>query len=76
MNFAEDGITSYSCHPGSVTTDFANKLSPITDFPSYALQKLYLKDNSFQKSPKQGAQTLIYCCIQENIESESGSYYA
>ena len=32
--------------------------------------------NFFALTPLQGAQTTLYCCLEDKIESESGGYYA
>jgi retinol dehydrogenase-12 len=32
--------------------------------------------NLFMKTPFYGAQTTLYCCLEDTIESESGLYYS
>jgi len=72
--FADQGITTYSVHPGAVITelgrDFKQKLPgflvPVTDY----LASLVLK------TPEEGAQTIIYCSVEPSVARETGLYYA
>ncbi|XP_049954636.1 retinol dehydrogenase 13-like isoform X2 [Schistocerca serialis cubense] len=68
------GVTTYSLHPGVIATELGRHLDD-SFFPGLSwifgkLGRLYLK------SPKQGAQTTIYCAVEESISNESGLYYS
>merc|ERR1712223_1586670 len=61
-----DNITAYSLHPGAVNTEIARYhqagLGSIVTF---------ITDNSlrfFGKTPAEGAQTTIYCCVDEEAK--------
>ena len=67
-------ISVYVLHPGTVQTNIATNIFPwyirlITDLLAAPL--LFC----FSKSTRQGAQTTIYCAVEESIASESGKYY-
>ena len=66
-------ITVYAVHPGAVATDlmrhYPRTKSFLTAIYPYGL-------NFFVKMPKDGAQTSIYCSVQEGIEDLSGEYFA
>ena len=67
-------ISTYALHPGTVKTNIATG-----KFPWYftmivkciSLPLMWL----FSKTATQGAQTTIYCAVDESIASESGRYY-
>lgn len=68
------GVTVYSLHPGVVATDLARHLDNV-----YFKGATWMVDHImkiFIKSPKQGAQTTIYCAVDESLASESGYYYS
>ncbi|XP_063967091.1 retinol dehydrogenase 11-like [Lytechinus pictus] len=62
------GVTCYSLHPGVINTEL------VRHFPSYAAPLLFL-GSAFLKTPEQGAQTNIYCCVDEKAGQETGLYY-
>ena len=67
-------ISTYVLHPGTVRTSIATGKFPwyirlFITFISIPLMVL------MAKSPKQGAQTTIYCAVDESISQESGHYY-
>ncbi|KAK3925667.1 Retinol dehydrogenase 11 [Frankliniella fusca] len=69
----ESGVTTYCLHPGAVATElfehFDTFLIPGTRF---------LLDNVgrfFIKTPRQGAQTSIYCAVSRSAARQSGLYY-
>ncbi|RLU18731.1 hypothetical protein DMN91_009088 [Ooceraea biroi] len=70
-----EGINVYSLHPGVITTEltrhFENAFSIVRYL--YAIAG-YLKQ-PFIKNPEQGAQTTIYCSIDETAAYETGLYY-
>lgn len=66
------GVTVYSLHPGVIRTELGRYvqtryplLSALLSFPALLLMK----------TPKQGAQTSIYCAVAEGLESQSGCYF-
>lgn len=65
----DSGATCYSLHPGCVCTDL---------YRHVLIGKIF---NSVVglivgKTPEQGAQTSIYCAVQEGIENDSGKYFS
>eukprot|EP00118_Oscarella_pearsei_P001201 m.6851 g.6851 ORF g.6851 m.6851 type:complete len:322 (+) comp17024_c0_seq1:24-989(+) len=70
------GVTSYSLHPGLVSTELQRHvrgwpiLGYITGF--FFSYVLYFA----MKSPSEGAQTSIYCAVDEAAGKSSGKYYA
>ena len=68
------GISVYALHPGIIATeigaDFVNKMSSCTAAIYTAIFKFTLK------TPFHGAQTTLYCCLEDKIENESGNYYS
>ncbi|EDV18917.1 uncharacterized protein TRIADDRAFT_34454 [Trichoplax adhaerens] len=68
------GVTANSLHPGAVKTDIARHLSIYQNsFLNILVQPLYWL---FMKTAKQGAQTSIYCAIDESIDGVTGKYFA
>jgi len=76
-----EGFKSYSLHPGVVRTEIFNK----TQMPPWfvklnpVLQKFVLGLTVvlvfiFGKSPVQGAQTSVFCCLEDGLKN--GEYYA
>lgn len=67
------GVTVYSLHPGVVRTELGRHL-----LPSLALwQRIILKPFVMLiKSPREGAQTSIYCAVDESLANVSGLYYS
>jgi len=62
-------ITTYSLHPGVIKTELGRHM------PLGFLFNL-IGGPSFLKSPVQGAQTTIYCAVEEDIEKHSGLYFS
>ncbi|XP_061602522.1 retinol dehydrogenase 13 [Cololabis saira] len=67
------GVTVYSLHPGVIRTELGRHL-----FPSLALWKRVVASvvMTMFKSPWQGAQTTIYCAVDESLVNVSGLYYS
>ena len=64
-------INVYCLHPGIVNTEVFRHVD----------KKWYIKlFRSLGKplfiTPAQGAQTTLYCCLEDSIENESGEYYS
>lgn len=67
-------VTTYCLHPGVVNTEFGRYIgSSLGTFCSWLFNGV---SKLFFKSPKQGAQTTIYCAVAEEVANESGYYYS
>ena len=68
-----DGITAFSLHPGAVNTEIVryHKQGLGSIFTSLAENGLRF----FGKTPWEGAQTTLFCCLDENIKTQSGHYF-
>lgn len=66
-------VTVYSLHPGVVDTELSRHLDQVV-FPG---SKWFYQNvgKIFMKSPEQGAQTTLYCALDEKLANESGEYY-
>ncbi|XP_029910224.1 retinol dehydrogenase 13-like [Myripristis murdjan] len=67
------GVTTYSLHPGVIRTELGRHF-----WPTMPLWKrvVYTPLMLFIKSPKEGAQTTIYCAVEESLQNETGLYYS
>ncbi|KDR15656.1 Retinol dehydrogenase 11 [Zootermopsis nevadensis] len=68
------GVTTYSVHPGVVATGLGRHLDT-----AFFKGITWLFDNIgklFIKTPEQGAQTTIYCAVDERTKNETGLYYS
>jgi len=65
----QSDVTTYSLHPGVIPTDISrhSKLLRLVNF-------VFLR--AMCKTTEQGAQTTIYCAVQEGIENVSGLYFS
>lgn len=66
-------MKAYSLHPGAVNTE-------IVRYHQAGLGSIftYMAENGlrwFGKTPLEGAQTTIFCCLDDTIAAESGSYF-
>ena len=66
------GVTVYCLHPGVIATELGRHIKDYLGIFSLAL----LVFRPFMKSPESGAQTSIFCAVDESIREESGKYYA
>ncbi|KAJ8308133.1 hypothetical protein KUTeg_013007, partial [Tegillarca granosa] len=66
-------VTINALHPGVVKTELVRYM-PLT-IPFF-LRWLFIPFKPFLKSPKQGAQTSIYCAVAEELEHVSGKYFS
>ncbi|XP_012282600.1 retinol dehydrogenase 12 [Orussus abietinus] len=67
-----EGITAYSLHPGVVSTELSRHVDS-TLFPGARMMFKML--TPVIKSPQLGAQTTIYCVVEESIADQSGFFY-
>ncbi len=67
------GVSTYAVHPGVINTDFWRNY--FLNFPPI---RVYMDITSwpFVKDIIHGAQTTIYCAVDESVASESGKYYS
>lgn len=68
------GINTYSLHPGLIKTDLYRHLNS----PIRSLIRTIVVDYifyPFSKTIKMGAQTTVYCAIDEKCSNETGLYY-
>ena len=65
------GITVYIVHPGWVNTDLIRHVK--NDFFYRALQSCH---SYIYRTPFYGAQTTLYCCLEEKLANQSGKYYS
>ncbi|CAG2240970.1 RDH12 [Mytilus edulis] len=67
------GVTTYSLHPGSINTELARHMRVKVKF---IMEALYFIITFFIKTPYEGAQTNIYCAVEESLDNETGKYYS
>ncbi|XP_021928779.1 retinol dehydrogenase 12-like [Zootermopsis nevadensis] len=68
------GVTTYSVHPGVVITDLQRHMD---DTFFKGAQSLFHGIGSFfLKKPEEGAQTTIYCSVDEKLADKTGLYYS
>ena len=68
----KDEVTAYSLHPGGIRTGILRKYEE-----KYMIFRLMWFLGSFLvKTPEQGAQTTIFCAIDESVSGHSGRYYS
>lgn len=68
------GINVYSLHPGVVRTELGRNYNT-TIIPGATFFFRYIM-RLFIKNAEQGAQTTIYCAVDENAANETGLYYS
>ncbi|XP_066928479.1 retinol dehydrogenase 11-like [Clytia hemisphaerica] len=70
---ADTDITTYAVHPGVVNTDLTRHYPRLEYVLKIGYPYIF---KYFIKTPNDGAQTSIYCSVQEGIENLSGEYFA
>lgn len=69
-----EDVTTYSLHPGVIRTDISRHFDKTVWYgASWAFNNIM---GLFLKSPRCGAQTTIYCAVDEGCAEESGLYYS
>lgn len=71
---ANTGISVYVLHPGVIATELGRHVQGKYKRITAILYKPIVE--KIVKSPFHGAQTTIYCCLDDSIECESGNYYS
>lgn len=77
FNFSDaniEGVTTYSLHPGVIATELGRHMDNTFFRGANWVYKTFV--SHLIKSPKQGAQTSIYCAVDEAAGKETGLYYA
>ncbi len=69
MVFLDTGVTTYALHPGVVYTEAARNLA-------WYLRAAVHVFAPFFKDAEHGAQTSVYCAVEERLQHESGFYYS
>lgn len=67
------GVTVYSLHPGVIRTELGRYYIPTLPLWKRILVKPLVM--LFLKTPWEGAQTTIYCAVDESVANQSGLYY-
>ena len=71
------GVTTYSLHPGVIATELSRHAAESRNLLSYLFYFLFYNvGGSLLKSPWHGAQTSLYCCLDDSIKDVSGKYYS
>jgi len=66
----DENISVYSLHPGVVVTDL------FRHWMNYGVIRCLMPlAKPFMKTPWHGAQTTLYCVLENKIEKETGCYY-
>jgi len=66
------GVTVHCLHPGVIATELGRHIKDYLGIFSVIL----LPMRPFIKTPESGAQTTIFCAVDESIREETGKYYA
>lgn len=66
-------VTAYTLHPGAIQTDLMRNAKEVYGRVFTSLLSSFAWT---LKTPEQGAQTTIYCSVDEKCAHESGLYYA
>lgn len=67
------GVSVYSLHPGVINTNLGRH---VKDTFGAVGQCLFVMVQPFIKTVDSGAQTTIYCAVEESITEHSGRYYS
>lgn len=67
------GVTTYSLHPGIINTELGRHLHSSHPWGMWFIMQM---TKYFIKTPVQGAQTTLYCSLDEECANETGLYYA
>ncbi|XP_016133682.1 dehydrogenase/reductase SDR family member 13-like isoform X1 [Sinocyclocheilus grahami] len=63
-------VTCYCLHPGVIATEIGRNMGVLQKLFSVPMSKLFFLD------PEGGAQTTLYCALQEGLEPLSGRYFS
>ncbi len=68
-------MTTYSVHPGAVDTELQRHMGDSYTLASILMPIALPFVRLVAKTPVQGAQTSIYCAVDESLSNVSGKYY-
>lgn len=68
-----EGVNTYSLHPGVIRTELGRHLDKVLFRGARRIIGMIFYP--FMKSPELGAQTTIYCSVDEKCANETGLYY-
>ena len=66
------GVTCYALHPGVIATDLGRHLQDM----NVVMRGIWRCFSPFIKTPESGANTTIYCAVEESIAEHNGRYYS
>jgi len=71
------GVTTYSVHPGAVLTPLSSHCnSQVTShWPKILIRAGWEFQRRVFKTPEEGVQTSLFCCVDESLSQETGKYY-
>eukprot|EP00095_Tigriopus_kingsejongensis_P007049 snap_masked-scaffold146_size311726-processed-gene-1.1 protein:Tk07049 transcript:snap_masked-scaffold146_size311726-processed-gene-1.1-mRNA-1 annotation:"retinol dehydrogenase 13-like" len=73
---ADTGVTTYSLHPGVIATELNRHASESSNILAYLFHFLfYNMSGGLIKTPWHGAQTTLYCSLDEGLKGQTGKYY-
>jgi len=67
------GITVCSLHPGIINTELYNHFQKSNPYLHMILSPFV---NFFMKTTLHGAQTTLYCCLEDKVSAQSGKYFS
>ncbi|XP_076143525.1 retinol dehydrogenase 12-like [Alosa pseudoharengus] len=70
------GVTVYSLHPGVIRTELTRNLTQSIPLWKLMMCSPLMLFRPLIKSPWEGAQTTIYCAVDESLQNTSGLYYS
>jgi len=69
------GVTVYSLHPGIIKTEIIRDYDDKCDCLICLFKCLFICCPCMTVTPEGGAQTTLYCCLEQSIAQHSGLYY-
>jgi len=70
---SDTGVTTFSLHPGAVDTELQRHLDDTYFRGANLINRAFA--TLFFKTPEDGAQTTIYCSVDEKLANQTGLYY-
>lgn len=74
------GVTVNALHPGIIRTEIGRYYKEAYGWPNWLFWMVKALIAPFElwflKSSNQGAQTSIFCCVDESLDSVSGKYFS
>ena len=67
------GVTAYALHPGVINTELGRHIKDVYGVVVFYMMRAF---SPLLKTPVAGAQTSLYCCLEESIAEHSGRYYS